>query len=366
MNLEIYKIISAELTDAIQKSYKAGIASVIKKNKEKLLFSDGERDLFKIDYTGVDHVALQNFKVEAFTVAGVMTYELEEKLKELATDLQEGKHPLAKGEKDINKVFIAESYNILADYIQVEDFPPPAYLKTNLRTAISSSYHAAQYIRLQDKAMLSIYPAYEYFTMKDNRVRESHRKLDGLIYYADDPIWDRIWPVNDYNCRCGVKPLDQVEILVKNIQPYTDDDTRKAIIKDANISKDFDRNPGQVRSIWGKWLDSKFKDLNYYELMKKDFKDYKPATDKLNTDFKNAVIKIDTFNENYLRNVMNTADEVWAETYNYNSVVNSEINFIKLKDNGFQIVRMNNNEVYEFKFYDIEKIDDFRKGVLLI
>ena len=365
MNINFYKIISAELTEAIDKSYKAGIASVIKKNKKLLAFSE-PRDPFKIDYTGTDHIAIQNFKIEAFTVAGVMTYELEEKLKTLALDLQEGRHPLAKGEKDINKVFIDEAYNIIGDYIQVEDLPPPGYLQTNLRTAITSSYHAAQYIRLQDPVMMSLYPAYEYFTMGDNRVRESHKLLDGLIFYADDPIWDRIMPVNDFNCRCGVKPLDVDEIKNLKVEDYTTPERRDEIVKEGEISKNFDRNSGQVKSIWGKWLDSKFKDLNYYELLKKDFINYKPIDKKIFTDYKKAEINHEIYNENMIRNVMDHSDEVWAKTYTHNGIVNSEINFIKLKDDGFELVKMSNNEIRDFNFYDISKIDEYRKGVLLI
>ncbi len=34
-------------------------------------------------------------------------------------------------------------------------------------------------------------------------------------------------------------------------------------MREGKIGKDFGRNPGQIRSIWGKWLDSKLSGKNY-------------------------------------------------------------------------------------------------------
>lgn len=222
----------------------------------------GEPELFKINYTDTDKLALTNFKVEAFTVAGVMSYELEEKLKKLASDLQEGKHPLAEGEKDIKKVWVDEAQNILADYIPVPDMPPPRYLNTNLRTAMQSSYHAAQYIRLQDDSIKDIYPAYQYKTLADNRVREEHRRLHDTIWRNTDPVWDKIWPPNGWNCRCYIKPLNQDEVNSSVVQPQNlTEEQVNMILEEGNIPKDFQRNAGKKMSIWGGWLNSKMKSL---------------------------------------------------------------------------------------------------------
>lgn len=49
---------------------------------------------------------------------------------------------------------------------------------------------------------------FEWLTSQDERVRESHRKLNGLFFdYADMPV-----EYNDYNCRCTLLPvLDSIE-----------------------------------------------------------------------------------------------------------------------------------------------------------
>jgi SPP1 gp7 family putative phage head morphogenesis protein len=264
LNFFIYNTIANTLAKGIDKGYRKGIASVVLLNKKEILRLADTPELFKISYTDVDKVALTNFKVEAFTVAGVMSYECEEKLKQLAVELQEGKHPLAKGEKDIKKIWADEAYNILADYVQIPDMPPPNYLNTNLRTAMQSSYHASQYIRLQDDSVRDLYPAYQYKTLADSRVREAHMKLHDMIWASNDPVWDKIWPPNGWNCRCYIKPLNQEEALNSNVQPMTPPEKVSDIAREGRIGKDFERNPGQIGSIWGKWLQSKL-DGKVYE-----------------------------------------------------------------------------------------------------
>ncbi|MBK9333858.1 MAG: minor capsid protein [Ignavibacteria bacterium] len=262
MNLKVYLIIGESLSKGIDKAYRKGIASIVKLNKKEILRLSDDPELFKINYTGTDKIALMNFKVEAFTVAGVMSYELENKLKKLAAELQEGNHPLAKGEKDIKKVWVAEAYNIMADYIPIPDMPAPRFLNTNLRTAMQSSYHAAQYIRLQDDSVKNLYPAYQYKTLNDNRVREEHLSLHDMIWRNDDPVWDKIWPPNGWNCRCYVSPLNQEEFDNSAVQPRTVTEERvNEIVSQGKIGKDFQKNPGKTMSIWGGWLKAKVKTL---------------------------------------------------------------------------------------------------------
>jgi hypothetical protein len=100
-------------------------------------------------------------------------------------------------------------------------------------------------------------------------VRDSHLALDGKIFAASDPIWDVIYPPNGWNCRCYITPLDIDEVRAEkkeNRIDITDDKMRKALIKEANIHKDFARNSGKVESIWGKWLQSKLTGKNFDEI----------------------------------------------------------------------------------------------------
>jgi len=47
----------------------------------------------------------------------------------------------------------------------------------------------------------------------DMRVRPGHAELDGFIARAIDPVWRKIYPPWDFNCRCSVVPLTEEEAL---------------------------------------------------------------------------------------------------------------------------------------------------------
>lgn len=51
-----------------------------------------------------------------------------------------------------------------------------------------------------------LFPLLEYSAILDERTREDHRELDGVVRPVDDPFWDSFNPPNGYNCRCLLIP----------------------------------------------------------------------------------------------------------------------------------------------------------------
>lgn len=265
----IYDEIGSALAEGIVKGYRKGIGDVVKLNKRVLLRIFTEKDLFNISYSKADKDLLRNFNAEAFTVAGVLSYECEEKLKAMAASIMDGNHPYMQQhpEASIKDVWQDEAYNVLSDYIQMDKMPPPGQLQTNLRTAVTSAYHGAYHQKLQQ--LTDIYPAYQYMTRDDNRVREAHRALHGKVFNANDPIWGKILPPNGWNCRCYFNPLTEDEL--RDTAPddkidIADKESKDALTQQARIDPNFNRNSGETKSIWGKWLQSKLTDKKYGEI----------------------------------------------------------------------------------------------------
>jgi len=246
VNFPFAKNIALFLIAGIEKNYSAGIVAINKKAQRK--FSSVQFG-FERDYTSVDQEAIRMFKREAFTVAQVGSYELQEKLKKLAVEVWE-KHG-----QDLDE-FEKQARNIMLQYIPINDQIPTGWLETNYNTAINSSYKAAEYNRLQKYK--AIYPAYEYKTQADDHVRPEHEDLDGLILKADDPMWDNIWPPNDWNCRCWVDPIDADEFDPDELSEL---DENERLERENKVAPEFQRNSGQDKSIWGKWLESKLNDM---------------------------------------------------------------------------------------------------------
>ena len=87
-----------------------------------------------------------------------------------------------------------------------------SWQRTEYNTAINCAENASNYRRL--KGEVDVFPYWEYRTVGDDRVREEHAALNGLILSHDDPLWDKIYPPNGWKCRCYVVPKMAAEVNV--------------------------------------------------------------------------------------------------------------------------------------------------------
>lgn len=85
-----------------------------------------------------------------------------------------------------------------------------SWQRTEYNTAVNTARAADLYWRL--KGQTETFPYWEYVTVDDDKVRDEHAKLHGLILPANDPLWQKIFPPNDWNCRCRVRPLMRHEL----------------------------------------------------------------------------------------------------------------------------------------------------------
>jgi SPP1 gp7 family putative phage head morphogenesis protein len=94
----------------------------------------------------------------------------------------------------------------------------PWLFETLVRTQIHVAYGAGRWNACQDPDIQEILWGFEYVCIDDDRVRATHKALDGTKLPKDDYRWREIWPPNGYNCRCEV-----IEIFeqVQAIEPPT-------------------------------------------------------------------------------------------------------------------------------------------------
>lgn len=81
--------------------------------------------------------------------------------------------------------------------------------RTEYRTAVQVAEAASNYRRQRRTANLM--PYWVYRTVGDSQVRPDHAALDGLTLPATDPEWSRIYPPNDWGCRCWVDAVPAEE-----------------------------------------------------------------------------------------------------------------------------------------------------------
>lgn len=371
------------LADAITLTYPKGIKDVLNTNKKNI--GKFARQLFKVDYGTVDINALKNFKIEAFTVANIGIYELEEKLKALAVDVLKNKKGSVEDFKKLSK-------DLILQYVPMENVPPSGYLETNYNTAVKSCYNAAKWQRLQDPSVKALYPYYQFKTRKDSRVRDEHSRLDDKVYSADDPAWSVIVPPLDWNCRCYFIQLTRSESGDKTIEPISSEADVKNIIDEAGIGKDFRRNPGETASIWGKWIKSKLKEMDtkaIYNDMLEYVKANKPEGDapmlevtkleKVNEslgkferkpqadyDTDKILISADEKSRQVVAKILKQPNEVWGKTTVKDGKSISTVNYIKNSGKGSVIASVVNGELVEVKILNsFKELDKYRKGTLM-
>lgn len=78
------------------------------------------------------------------------------------------------------------------------------YLQAEWQTARTAAQMAQKWERMQEDK--DLFPNLEFRTVGDDRVREDHAQLDGIIKPIDDAFWAKYYPPLDWRCRCNVMP----------------------------------------------------------------------------------------------------------------------------------------------------------------
>ncbi|CDL79734.1 phage head morphogenesis protein [Xenorhabdus cabanillasii] len=86
----------------------------------------------------------------------------------------------------------------------------PSRLATIYRTNVATAYQAGRY--QQQLASADTHPYWQYIAIMDNRTRQSHAAMHGRVFRYDDPIWDKLYPPNDWGCRCRVRALTAAQV----------------------------------------------------------------------------------------------------------------------------------------------------------
>lgn len=88
------------------------------------------------------------------------------------------------------------------------------YLQAEWQTARTAAQMTEKWERLQETKHL--FPNLKYRTVGDDRVRDAHARLDGIVKPIDDAFWDTWYPPSDWRCRCDVvataEPVTQEDI----------------------------------------------------------------------------------------------------------------------------------------------------------
>jgi len=135
---------------------------------------------------------VQKLQQNIYQFSGAKTYQQLSEYNSFLTD-ENGKE---RSFNDFKKLVLEQSPKYNKNYLQAE-----------YQTAKASGQMAAKWEGFQRNK--ERYPYLRYRTVGDEQVRDDHRTLDGFTAHIDDKIWDRIYPPNDWRCRCYVVQTNQ-------------------------------------------------------------------------------------------------------------------------------------------------------------
>ena len=150
-----------------------------------------DKEYFTTGWTLEDTRLLQRVQNNLFAFSGAKTYAQMVEMRDAV--YRDGKLlPLSDFKREARK--INRDYNL-------------QYLDAERHHVMAAGTSGSRWLDIQDTK--DTHPYLEYMTARDERVRENHRTLDGIVLPADDPFWDQYLPPNGWRCRCFVRKLTQ-------------------------------------------------------------------------------------------------------------------------------------------------------------
>lgn len=181
-----------------------------------------------VDYAlrdaALDDISVRRLKESCYVFSGVKTFiELREAFPAV-TDAQGNIRPF--------NDFLADVTRINRDYNHL-------YLRTEYHFAVSCALMAARWKSFERDA--DDYNL-QYRTVGDDRVRPTHRLLEGITLPFSSPFWDKYFPPNNWNCRCSVVQVRRSK--------YPESDLAEAMKRGAQATESkysamFQFNPGK-------------------------------------------------------------------------------------------------------------------------
>jgi SPP1 gp7 family putative phage head morphogenesis protein len=201
------------------------------------------RSLPEIDYTTPDYEMLSHLQRNVYHFSAAKNYQQIKSLTEaLIAPPREGQ---AHGEVRSWNEYKQAAKDILKDY-------NVKWLETEYHAAIAGGQMAAKWVGFEAGA--ETMPFLKYETAGDSRVRDEHRRLEGVVKAIDDAFWKTYYPPNGWNCRCNVVQL-----------PYHATPTPDSRIQKPDIPKEWRVNLAQKHLVFPP-------DSAYYIDMPKDIR----------------------------------------------------------------------------------------------
>ncbi|MEZ7891164.1 MAG: phage minor head protein [Candidatus Wallbacteria bacterium] len=194
---------------------------------------------------------------KAFTVAGVTKLEVLKSIRESVDKAIKDGITLEQFKKDLKPKLQKQGWwgakevtDEATGKTKTVDLSSPWRLKTIFGTNVQVAYSAGRYKQLMEN--IEFRPLWKYVAIIDGSTRPAHKALNGKIFRYDDPVWNHIYPPNDWHCRCSVQALRQKDISGDEIETIDDYKIEQRNVKGVDTSR-IKFNDGNILDIGAGW-----------------------------------------------------------------------------------------------------------------
>ena len=139
---------------------------------------------------------------------------------------------------------------------QIADTVNETWLRTEYDMCVHSTAMAEQFRDFQ--ADSDLYPYWQYQGVMDERERDEHVALEGLVFRIGDPEGDNVYPPDDWNCRCSAEQVDDQYLEDNNLKVVTTEEAKGYL--ESDVDPQFRNNPAIQGSLPNEG--------SYFEVMK--------------------------------------------------------------------------------------------------
>ena len=157
-------------------------------------------------------------RAQAFFAARVAEDHILERLRDVSDALSRGEIGLAESRTELTRFLREEGKDDGTSGLR--NLASTARLDLILEQNARMAAAVGQYQAGMDPDIRERFPCWRYIGSTALNPRDSHARFAGKVFRKDDPIWHKIFPPSDFNCKCSVEDCDdEPDRVPETIEP---------------------------------------------------------------------------------------------------------------------------------------------------
>ncbi|MBR7145059.1 MAG: hypothetical protein IKD10_08980 [Lentisphaeria bacterium] len=160
----------------------------------------------KLSSRAIAERLMPKIRAQAFFSARVAEARIAEAIKEISDRYSMGEIEFAEARTALKRLAVGN--NLDDGSRSLKNLGSLARIDLILQQNALMAAAVGQYEAGMDPDIKERFPCWRYIASTAINPRDSHAKYSGMVFRKDDPIWHKIFPPWDFNCKCSVEDCD--------------------------------------------------------------------------------------------------------------------------------------------------------------